>query len=234
MKEKVLHDLLLALKPDDVVHEAESCPLCVEQVTSEKAPHQGGEMSTYTKEDLDKAVAEALAPLQKELDDMKQVQAQSETANAIEDLKAEHAVALTAAEESIKDLQSKLDAAVLEAQSSKEESTQLVAYLEGIVAEETEKAEKEQIKAERLEKLKSSVSFPDEYLEANADRFAAMSQEDFDAALADWLVVAPAKEQESTETAFKASRTERVTAGSHSTMREVMRLNLNGIDPRTL
>lgn len=238
MNEKVLHDMLLALKPDDANHEAGSCPLCVEQVvTSEIAPHQGGEMSTYTKEDLDAAVAEAVAPLQKELDDVKKIQAESEKANAIEDLKAEHAAALTAADESIKDLQSKLDAAVLEAQSSREEAANVVAYLEGIVTEETAKAEREATKAARIEKLKAAVSFPEDYLEANADRFAAMSDEDFDAALADWTVVAPAKaegEIEPTETVFQASRTERISAGSNSTMREVMRLNLNGIDPRTL
>lgn len=137
-------------------------------------------------------------------------------------------------EAQIADLQSKLDTATLEAEAAKKSHDDLVEYFEGEAAAIQAAAELEARKSERVAAVKEAASFPDEYLEANADRFAAMSDEQFEAALEDWKAIAPkgtAKDDIPSTTAMTASRSNDSTP---NVLSEVMGFRFQGVDTRTV
>lgn len=179
---------------------------------------------TYTEAELkaavDKAVAEATAEMQAKLAELANSQAEAASAQAKSDLEAQ-----------VADLQAKLDAAVLEAAQAKEEKENLQK------AWDEEKAAEEEAKAlaarrdERLAKVKEVANFPEDYLEQNGDRFAALSDEDFEARLEEWRVIAKKEEKVPAKTSFKAAREDKETESALSALRE---LRAVGADPRTL
>ena len=170
---KALHDRLLDEKPEGAVHETDSCPFCAMEESAD-----GGTDMTYTEEDLKAKVDEAVKAAVEERDAriaaLSAAQQTSETAKAIAD-------AVAAKDTELADLRGELDKAVLEAANAKAERDSVVAWLEG---EKTATEQREAAAARkdtRLTKLKEVAQFPDTYLEQNADRFAAMSDEEFDA-----------------------------------------------------
>lgn len=140
-------------------------------------------------------------------------------------------------EAQVAELQSKLDTAVLEAEAARSELDSVVSFLAAEQSAAEEAAAAEARKEERIAKVKEVASFPDEYLEANADRFAAMSEEAFEVALEDWKAIAPKSEKTEEEllpaTAMTAARTS-TTNSDKSLLREVMGLRGAGIDVRTI
>lgn len=218
-----IHDELLKSKPEMASHDADQCPLCADQIDGTSSP-AGGEMSDkqFTQEELDAAVAEALKPIQEELKGLRANASKSEVEASIAEMDSK-----------IKELQSQLDAAVLETQNAKQEKADLEAKIEAEKqAEENAKALAAR-KDERLAKVGEVASFPEEYLQANADRWAAMSDEDFDAAVNDWKTISVKKTEgeDSTpprQTAMVASREEK----SSSALRDIFDLKLRGVDPR--
>jgi chromosome segregation ATPase len=225
---KAAHDVLLAEKPEGEIHE--TCSLCGEQEVID--PAQGGEMSTFTQEDIDRAIAEVTAPLNKQIEDLKTLQQESENAKSLADLKLQMEAAAAESDAKIKEVQAQLDAAVLEAEGQKTAHADLLSFLEDEQKKVEANAALEEVKAARLELIKTVATFPEEYLTANADRFAAMSPEDFDAAVADWKTVTATKQETPVpgQTAIVAGRTP--ASDESSLMREVMQMSLTGIDPR--
>lgn len=225
---KALHDALIAAKPAGANHDSEQCPLCAAQSDGTGSPANGGDMSrTFTQEELDAAVAEAVKNLQTELETFKVQASQSEVETRIAEAKAE-------ADAQVKELQSQLDAAVLEAQKAKQDHSDLVTYLEAEkTAAETAAAQAAR-RDERLDKVKEVANFPDEYMTANAERWAAMGDEDFEAALADYKLSGTKKDEGTTQipsqTAMQAGREE--ASKSTSALREVFELHRLGVDPR--
>lgn len=185
---KALHDRLLNEKPADAVHDPAECPLCAmtDDTTGGKPTDdtRGGSMSTttHTDEELKAAVDAAVAPHLARIKDLEASQQTSEVDAAVAAAKAE-------LEGQIAELQTQLDAKVLEAQTEKERADGITAWLD----EEKVKAEQAALvdarKSERIDKVKEVASFPQEYLDANADRFAAMSDEDFEVALEGWKAI---------------------------------------------
>jgi chromosome segregation ATPase len=215
---KDMHDLLLSVKPDGAVHDATACDWCspVIQATDETDRTEGGVLDvSITQEDLDKAVAAAVASLQA------------------------HEAAVAAVEAEKADLQAKLDAANIEVNEWKTKHDEVTAWL----AAEAEMAEKEaQIAAlrdERVEAVKALQIFADDYVEENAQRYAEMTDEVFTASIADWKAIKATKssdgeEQElPTKTTFVATRDDDGKAKT-SHLREVMRLRNEGVDPRRI
>lgn len=221
-----LHDLLLEQMPEGASHEA--CSLC--HTTIDNTEPEGGTRvsKTYTEEDLQTAVMEKTAELAAKVTALENAAQMTEASVAVSAAKAE-----TAAE--LEDLRSKLDIAALAAQTAKGELEAYKTELEELAAAEVTAKTIAGRREERLAKVKE-FAFTDEYLEANADRFAAMSDEDFDERLKDWAVVAP-KRADDKIPAFTALTAARESSSSISGMNEVrtlMRAGLTGTDPRNL
>lgn len=219
---KEIHDELLAKMPEGASHE--SCSYCL---MSTESP-EGGTHVSYTEEDLQTAVAEATAELAAKVAELEGAAQESEITAAVNAIKAE-------AEVQIEELRSALDNAVLAAQAAKDELETFKAELEAITAAETAAAEVAARREERLAQVKEVVSFPDEYLEANADRYAAMSDADFAERLAEWAAVAPKSGDDKipATTALTAAR-ESTNHSGMSEIREVLRGSLTGSDLRNL
>lgn len=235
------HDELLSKIPDGVAHDTANCPICnlegEPSGANENDDPEGGDMSkTYTEDEFNAAVAAAIEPLQSELDTIKA----SKTEQEIEARIAE-AVATVEAEKA--ELQKSLDSALVEASESKAALTDLTAFLEAEVQAAEQAAAYDARKTERLAQVKEVASFTDEHLEANADRWTNMSDEDFAAQIADWKEVANAASKPAGETvtekkipavtAMVASRSEQGT-DKFASARQIMRAGLTGNDPRTL
>lgn len=161
-------------------------------------------------------------------------------AKANEDSEVDSKIAAAAAEieSKVTDLQTQLDAKVLEAEAAKTANENFVAWLEGERTAAAEAAELASRKDARTAQVKEVASFPDEYLVANADRFAAMSDEAFEAALEDWKEIASKSAKASDKgdalpsaTAMTASRS---TDENISVLHEVLGLRFQGVDVRNV
>ena len=240
---KAMHDALLAEKPDDATHDPAECAFCV--MTDAEIPADagdtGGSMPTYTEEDLKEAVAAAVktatADLEAKVRDFEAAAEANETEQQLEELRQAHE-----AEKS--ELQAKLDEATLQAQNEKERADGIVSWLEeeGVKAEEA--ATIAARKDERLAAVREAANFPDDYLDANADRWAAMSDEDFEARLGEYKVISGKTGEGDgkggdtlpTHTALHASRDERTTTKPTKApaVKELFALRRSGVDVRTL
>lgn len=227
---KATHDLLLAIKPEGAVHDAETCAICTPD-----HPEGGSVPETYTEEQLanaiTKAVAEATAPLQAKVTELENSQQKSEMDAAVESAKAE-------AQAAIDDLQTKLDAAVIDATAAKEAKEQIEQFWANAVAEAEEATVREARREERLAKLKDEAHFPEEFLKENEERFVAMSDEEFAARLEEYKTQYAALAGSGGNyipetTALHASRTTTTTKPG-SALREVLDLRRAGIDPRAV
>lgn len=183
---------------------------------------------TYTEEEHN-AVLAKVADLETKVAALAKSTEDSETDSKIAAAKAE-------SESKVTDLQTQLDAKVLEAEAAKTESEKFVAWLEGEKTAAEEAATFASRKDERIAQVKEVASFPDEYLEANGDRFAAMSDEAFTAAIEGWKVlgVKPAgdkKDEVPSATAMVASRS---NDNNKSVLSEVLGLRFQGVDVRQI
>lgn len=149
------------------------------------------------------------------------------------------AAATAEIESKVTDLQTQLDAKVLEAEAAKTESEKLAAWLEGEKTAAEAAVALAARKDERIAQVKEVVSFPDEYLVENADRFAAMSDEAFTAAIEGWKIlgVKPTGEKKDDQvpsaTAMVASRSNDNNQ-STSVLSEVLGLRFQGVDVRKI
>lgn len=223
---KGLHDRLLAEKPADAAHDAAVCPLCAIDATDDPT---GGSV-TYTEEDLQAAVEKAVSPLKARINELEQSQQISEVESAKAAVREEMQAQLD-------DLQTQLDAAVLKAQAAEQEKDGIVAWLEA----ERDAAEQAQVLAarreERLARVREAANFPEDYLEKNAERFVAMSDEDFEIAVEGWKAIAGSNTGGSTlpeKTGLHASH-ESTTRQGGSALKEIIGLRRSGpVDLTTL
>lgn len=233
---KILHDKLLAERPEGVTHEKDTCPLCViDSLKSEETINspEGGNVSegkTYTEAELDAKVEAATSGLNAKLAELEGSQRQSEVDQALNDAKAE-------ADAKVAELQAQLDSAVVEATTAKEEKVAIEEFWASAIEEETKNKEIAARKDSRLEKIAEVASLPEEYLEKNADRFAAMSDEDFNARLEEWKVIASKTETTIPKrTALTAAREDGGNSNNNSgsMLGEIAGMRRHLVDPRTL
>jgi hypothetical protein len=212
--------------------------------TAHDQPEGGSSVSTYSQEQLDaaiaKAIAEATGPLQTKLDEL-----QSQSAEQAQQEAIDAAVAEKVAENA--ELQTKLDAATLEAATEKKAREDLEAYLAAEKEKVDAKAEADARKDARIEEIKAAeLAFTDEWINENADRLAAMSDEDWAAQLDGWKVLANKEASDDgtipTHTSLNAAREESnggggngnrgkfaISSGALKELRET-----RAMDPRTL
>jgi hypothetical protein len=227
------HDQLLALKPEDAVHVASECPVCSDETVevASSTPTGGSvtETKTYTEAEFNEAVAkvEALESKVAELS----AAAEASTIDAkVAEVKAE-------AEAQVAEIQSKLDAAVLEAETAKAAHESLVAYLDETAKAEAEAAEFASRKEERIAQVKEAAPLlPEDYITENADRFANMDEEAFTASLEGFKAIvakAPATSEIPASTAMTAARSNDGES-TPNVLREVLSLRGMGVDTRTI
>jgi hypothetical protein len=189
---KGLHDKLLAEKPAGAVHDSDSCPLCAMDEGG-----QAGDDMTYTDEELAAKVDEAVVEAKKPLEDrIAELEASAQTTE-VDQAKA---AMRTRYEPQVAELQRKLDEAVLEAANAGAERDAIKSWLDAEKEAERERDAITARKEERLTKVKEVANFPDEYLAAQADRFAAMSDEDFAVACESWAALSAAHKTDKTDT----------------------------------
>lgn len=182
---KVLHDRLLAEQPEGAIHDPDDCPLCDLEDTDTINP-EGGDVSSFTQEQLDaavaKAVADATGPLTTRISEMETAAKETEHGKAIAD-------ALAPKEAEIADLQSRIDAAEARATKAETDLTDFKAAIEAEKTETAENAAREARKADRVKQVKDAKVFTDQYADENADRFAAMDDEEFTARMGEWKAI---------------------------------------------
>jgi DNA repair exonuclease SbcCD ATPase subunit len=180
-----MHNLLLSNKPSEAVHDASLCPLCVDDDITQPNDtiHGGGDVTTYTKEELDSAVAEAVAPLRDELEALKASQDEAAIEARINEMTEAH-------EAQVAEIQGQLDTAKAELEAAVAKYDELIAMIE---QSEKDREAAEALEARRVE-VKAAVAdtFNEEYVEANLDRWASLDAEAFEAILADWKAAAKA------------------------------------------
>lgn len=230
---KTIHDQLMELQPEGASHPAD-CLICVGEVASDPTSTDGGSVSdkTYTEAEYNSLAAQ-VADLEGKLTELSAAAEASKVDEQVAAVKAEM-------ETQVADLRSKLDAAVLEAEAAKKNHEELVALLVKAESEAVEAAEQAARKESRLAQVKEVASFPESYLEENADRFAAMSDETFEVALEGFkaqqeaLAAAGASKSDDipVATAMTAART--TTDKGSNPLSEVLGLRFAGIDPRTI
>jgi DNA repair exonuclease SbcCD ATPase subunit len=221
---KELHDRLMEQKPEGASHNESDCPFCGSAVPNTEAE----EVSvSYTEEQLkakvDEAVASATKDLEAKVKELEEVRSASEVEAKLAEAKAE-------AETKISEIQAQLDTAVLEAEKAKTEKEEILAFLEAESKKAEEQAALVARRDERLKQVAEVASFPEEYAEANADRWAALDEEQFAALLEDYKAAGAKKEGLPATTALTASR----ETDKGSVLKEVLGLRFKGIDPRML
>lgn len=206
LSDKEIHEQLLSEMPEGASHEEAECPFC-----KSGNSFGGGDMSTYTEDELNNAIKEAVAPvkeeaaskiadLESEISSLKSEADEDAATAELDELKAQ----LTAAEERA----TAAEASVTEVHTWLEEQAELVEIAEYLTA----------VKAERLDAVKEIASFTDEQIEARIDRWTEMSDEDFASSLDDLkLAVESAKaSKEETETESPVAEKSLETAMSHT------------------
>lgn len=166
-----LHDSFLAVMPEGASHDSATCPLC--QI-------EGGQLlSTFSEEEVAAKIAAAVSSATADL--VSKV-AELEGAAASSEVDAKVAEARAESETKIAELQSAIEAKEIECQAEKARADQL----EADTAAAAEKATQDARREERVTAAKEAGGFGEQFLTDNADRFAAMSEDDFAAAVAGW------------------------------------------------
>lgn len=250
---KELHDRLMANRPGDAVHDPDDCPFCGEVA---EAITEAEEVSvSYTEEELKTKVDEAIAAATKELlakvqelesvknakeTEAKDLQAKVEELEGVKsasEVEAKIAEAKAEMETKVSEIQAQLDTAVLEGEKAKTELAEVVAWLEAEAKAQEQQAQLASRRDERLAKVAEVASFPKEYVESNADRWASLDDDQFAALLEDYKAVGAKKEEagERKLPAASALTASRETTKGSSALAEVIRgFRVQGIDPRTL
>jgi hypothetical protein len=222
----VLHDKLLAEKPEGVEHDETSCPICSSDENAEE--HMSD--NTFTEEEVRAKVAEATKSLE---DRIVELEAANKDASVLEKIKE----ATDPLHVRVAELEAELDKATLRAEQAEAEIATAKEFWENLETEEAAEAERAARKAERVEKVKEVVQFSDEYIGQRADGWAELSDEDFAAALEDWKAIASAppvkKEKQEIEGTFLSAST--VKDGSENDVFSALRtLRRKGVDPRQI
>jgi len=178
---RALHDLLLSNKPSEASHDASFCPICVESADGNDSHndtfHGGGDVSTYTQDELEAQISAAVTPIQAQLDALLASQEQAVIDARISEMAETH-------KSEVAEIQEKLDKAMADVEAAKAAREELVSFLESEQAEIDAKVALDT----RSKAVASKVEgmFSKEYVESNLERWASLDEEAFEAMLADW------------------------------------------------
>lgn len=238
MREELLalHAQLLEAKPEGVEHDKDVCPLCALDEIADPTITPGGEVSdTFTQEQVDelvaKAISDATSPLQDRLAELEKAAQDTEVGQAV-------AAAIAPFEEKIAELEAGLDEATVRATAAEQAKQETDAFWADAISAHEEAEAQEARKATRVEQAQAAGVLTDEYISANADRFAAWSDDEFAARLEEWTQVASlAKGDGSTipaGTGFQAARETAADSTTGSNLGLLREMRLGKTDPRSL
>ena len=226
---RALHDRLLEVKPDGASHDEGDCPLCAVMAADTRT--QGGVMAEFTQQDLDAAVTAATGPLQQKLTELEAQAQETEVGKAV-------AAAVAERETQIAGLQTQLDSATAARTAAESKLSETEQFWTDAITAHEEAAATAARRDQRVGQAAELGVFNEEYISQNADRFAAMSDDDFAARLEEWrLIAAEAKPAGATvpdRTAMTASRTAPAVPATGSTLGRLADLRRRRVDPRTL
>jgi lysozyme family protein len=158
---------------------------------------------SFTQADLDAAIAAATSDLQKRLEEL---------GAQVRDTEVGHAVteAVAAKDTEVAELQSKLDAAEAARTAAEHKFSESEQFWTDAVASAQQEAEAAARREQRVAAAKAAGVLADSYVDENADRFAAMADEEFNARLDEWRAIANAAGVKTggipSSTALEASR----------------------------
>lgn len=182
---------------------------------------------TYSEDELKAAIEEATAPLAARLVQLQAAAQESEVEGRIAAMKAE-------ADAEIEEVRAQLDSAVLAREAAVSELAEFKAGLEELAAAQEQAAAQEARREERLARVREVASFSDEYIELNADRWVALSDEDFEARMSEWASLVPSKgDSIPKHTALTAAR-ESTDRSGMGAIRDVLSLRMEHVDPRKI
>lgn len=186
----------------------------------------------FTQEDVDAAIAAATSPLQQRLAELEAQAQESEVGKAV-------AQAVGEKESQIADLQGKLDSATAAATTAESRLAETETFWADAIAAHEAAVVTAARKEQRIGQATELGVFSADYVAANADRFAAMSDEDFAARIEEWKLIAsvakPAGETTAVPatTAMVAARTEPNHAAG-SKLNRLAELRSRQVDLRSL
>ncbi len=232
---KAKHDELLGLMPEGASHDTAACEVCLDQ-NHDTGNRRVESVKTYNEEELAEVVADAIAaakaPLEAKVAELTAADAEDEKAKAVAE-----AVAPLQAE--LDETRTKLENAELAAETATKERDDIVAFL----AEETAKQEAAEAatarKGDRVAAAKEAVpAMSDEYVAKYADRWAELSDEDFESRLAELAEISNASPGGTpaalpSTTALQTSR-ETSSGGATSATKELMALRGAGVNVRSI
>jgi hypothetical protein len=226
---KVLHDRLLAEMPDDATHDG--CPICHGETTDSHT--RGGFMpEAFTQEDIDAATAAATASLQQRLAELEAQVQETEVGQAVSKAVTEAVAAETAR---TAELQTQLDAAEAARTAAENRLAETEQFWTNAIADHETTAALAARREQRVTRASEAGVFTDEYITSNADRFAAMADEDFDARLAEWALIAAQSTSPAVtpaRTALTASQTD--SRATNSNLALLGEFTSRRVDPRAL
>lgn len=178
-------------------------------------------------------VAEATAALSEELSKFRSDEQVAEWEAKIAEAQAD-------AEAKVADLQLKLDESEIRATAAETKYDELMAYLETEKETAEAAAAFDALREERKNAVAELKAFSEEYVEEHADRWAGMSEEIFEASLADYKALAEKSSSSSEEnesgstkkTALQATRSDE--GKGTSKVAALLALRAEGVDPRQL
>lgn len=240
-----VHDRLVTVQPEGASC-PEDCPFCSGEYASLVEGGNNVSEKTFSEEETEAlvaaAVAKATADLQSELDAFKageesaQMNAQIEAIKA--DMQAQIEAAKVEAETQINDLTIKLDAAVVAGEVAKRERDEIAGWLQAEADKVVAEAEKATLRSDRIAKVAEVITFPEDYVNERADKWASLDAEQFEALLADYKVLdsktTARPESPPRVTAMHASResSEQTTVGS--ALADIIRGRAYGVNPRDI
>lgn len=182
--EKVIHDFLMENRPEGADHDVASCSLCKE-TASHKEEGMSDKMLTHEQHEalMESAVQKAV--------DEASLEARAEADAEVLSLNEK----LATAEQQVADLEAK------------------IGELEGVINAAEEAKRLDELADERVELVKAAASFSDEQIANRRERWAKMTEEEFNAALDDYRDIAKAsvsspegEEKKEVKTSFDGTR----------------------------
>ncbi len=225
------HDALLAGMPEGASHDSETCAFCAMDLNEPTQTTGGQSVKTYTEEELAAAIAVAVASLESQVAELQKTDAEEELAAKIAEAKAPLEAAAA-------ELTTKLEDAQLRAETAEKAHADLVAYLDAEAAAATEAEAAAARKDERIAVVKAAATVSDEFVAQHADRWATLSDEEFDERVATMREIASATAPAAASTPLPAAtalQTARETNGAEtSAAKTLIGLRLEGIDARSI
>jgi len=238
-----VHDWLVANQPEGAVH-PEDCPFCSGEFASLIEEESGVSDKTYTEEEAQDLVSAAVAEkeseiaiLEAEVAASKAAQKKADDEEDKKDGGKDEDKEKTSLYSQVAELTMKLDAAVIDAEKAKTERDEITGWLQAESDRVVAEAEAATRRADRIAKVAEVIKFPEDHVEARADGWASQDEEQFEATLADYRVLAASKTDSGlpTFTAMQAAReSDESTSVVGSALRDLIRGRQTGVDPRAI